>query len=909
MPIKLPGIYVEVRGNYTQLEKDVKAAKQIVSKQARGMSAALNNAIDPRTISKNTNQLISTFGTLDRSATDVGKTFDQIGVDLGELRKITGLSEKDFAKYQSRLLKTTASKKQENALKSLARSLNLNEKEVKKLGKQYGLTRKQIASVNATLSRQKAHIRGGNALIGSATRAVAGLAATYASLHSVVGALKIADDYTLADAKIKLGTESQEEFNSVYKQLYDISKETGGQLVSNAASFSKLSLNSDFSSASLVRSQEILNKAMVIQGANTQENASFMMQYAQAMGSGVVNGNEFTAMSEANSYILGKIADHLGTTIVGLKKMGAEGKLTSEMFFEALLAVGEEVDTTFTEMPVTLSRAGNKLKEVFKALIADTNRAGNTTGNIAKEVDNLGNIIEANQETIISTFAGLVEMASKAAHGVMAVTRSVRGLSIVAASEDKSLLDWIFADGQDMQNWQNEIANGTAFLKDQLSVVRAEIADVNDRWGLSSDSTTQLKGLRDKEKAILAQIESIKEKVKIADLDAVIAEEFSAIDNFVAPSGKGESVFDEVSKEAVKAIDNFNDAYLKATLSQTDYELTILSKQYDEYAKHVTDKTKLDAWYDTEKQKILNEQVELEKRETDKLLKDLESKAKDKADAYRDVVGDLEEIRPQLAFDLRFDALEEQAEAYLKTGLAPDLVAQWRTKTVKLLKEDEILSSDDFFAGFQVGLQNSIDDMNTWAETAAGVADEAFGGMSDALTGFVMDGKLDFDDLAKSIIEDMVRIAIQQQVIAPIMGGLFGNGGVASGIGSFFGFHTGGLAGVDAPTFVRSLPKYHTGGIAGDEVPAILKRGEGVFTEGQMKAIGSGLGGGSTTNVYVTNNANGNVSTSEQENDQGGKDIFLVIDQATARHINTPGSATQKALLAQTGAQRQLVAR
>lgn len=63
------------------------------------------------------------------------------------------------------------------------------------------------------------------------------------------------------------------------------------------------------------------------------------------------------------------------------------------------------------------------------------------------------------------------------------------------------------------------------------------------------------------------------------------------------------------------------------------------------------------------------------------------------------------------------------------------------------------------------------------------------------------------------------------------------------------GFHTGGIIGSGEQTFTRSVPtslfdkatKYHTGGIAGYEVPAILKKGEGVFTEGQMAAIGSAL--------------------------------------------------------------------
>jgi len=56
--------------------------------------------------------------------------------------------------------------------------------------------------------------------------------------------------------------------------------------------------------------------------------------------------------------------------------------------------------------------------------------------------------------------------------------------------------------------------------------------------------------------------------------------------------------------------------------------------------------------------------------------------------------------------------------------------------------------------------------------------------------------------------------------------------------------HTGGIVGSEGaaryvhPAIFADAPRLHAGGIAGDEVPTILKRREGVFTEGQMKALG-----------------------------------------------------------------------
>lgn len=160
-----------------------------------------------------------------------------------------------------------------------------------------------------------------------------------------------------------------------------------------------------------------------------------------------------------------------------------------------------------------------------------------------------------------------------------------------------------------------------------------------------------------------------------------------------------------------------------------------------------------------------------------------------------------------------------------------------------------------------------------WSDATTRMGEMQAAWASDATDLFVnmaTTGKISFKGLITSMIGDLLRLQLQAKLLTAFNAlfnaiGNYFTGGVTSGstpitIGGGAGtaggatlsgmrpsYHTGGIVGVEAPGS-RSIPdslfanahRFHTGGIAGDEVPIIAQKGEGVFTEGQMKALGSG---------------------------------------------------------------------
>ena len=228
--------------------------------------------------------------------------------------------------------------------------------------------------------------------------------------------------------------------------------------------------------------------------------------------------------------------------------------------------------------------------------------------------------------------------------------------------------------------------------------------------------------------------------------------------------------------------------------------------------------------------------------------------------------------------------------------------------------EDLVRANADYQRSFEYGaksaLKSYIDDATNAAKRAQQVTVNAFRSMEDALTRFVMTGKLDFRSLADSIVADLVRIQIQRAITLPLANWL---GSVIPGMGTTTGgafpagssdlmgtmanvAHSGGVIGTDA-LMTRSIdralftnaPRFHTGGVVRGEVPIIAQEGEAVFTRGQMRALGGALSTRQqppavNVQVNVVNKAQGvDARIEQQRQPDGGLRLDVFIEQIEGR--------------------------
>lgn len=187
----------------------------------------------------------------------------------------------------------------------------------------------------------------------------------------------------------------------------------------------------------------------------------------------------------------------------------------------------------------------------------------------------------------------------------------------------------------------------------------------------------------------------------------------------------------------------------------------------------------------------------------------------------------------------------------------------------------DLFAAKDAVSGVKQAMVEYAESVGTAADQTKNLFSNAFKNMEDGLVNFVKNGKLDFRSLIDSMIDDLIRLGIQQALTAAFggggggggfLGGLLGGGGGGGGGGiggivtSLFSglFKEGGLSGspvsgtmVPASAF-KNAPRFGAGGVTGG-MPAILHDNEAVIPLSRGREVPVKLENGGKSGDIINN--------------------------------------------------------
>ena len=211
------------------------------------------------------------------------------------------------------------------------------------------------AQENYTEKVQGSH-RASKGLLGTLKQ----VAAAYGVGQMASKALDTADAWSQTSARISLAAREGENVDEIQQRIFESANRARSAYMDTADVVAKMGqrAGSAFGSTDeIIAFTETLSKMYKIAGASQEEQKSSMLQLTQALGSGVLRGEEFNAVFEAAPNIMQAVADYMDVPLGKLKDLASEGQITAGIVKNAVLGAAEEVNSDFASMPATFEQA------------------------------------------------------------------------------------------------------------------------------------------------------------------------------------------------------------------------------------------------------------------------------------------------------------------------------------------------------------------------------------------------------------------------------------------------------------------------------------------------------------------------------------------------------------------------
>nr|WP_314113366.1 tape measure protein [uncultured Leptotrichia sp.]DAS50233.1 MAG TPA: Tail tape measure [Caudoviricetes sp.] len=198
---------------------------------------------------------------------------------------------------------------------------------------------------------------------------------------SFAGIAKASDENSLRNSRLGMVTN---DVAGLKQKTFTASQQSGADYGQQLDSIAKLKMLTKglFNDAEAVKFTSTLDKAFKVSGTSAGEASAAMYQLNQAMTSGKLQGDEFRSVMENAPILAQKIAESMGVSMAQLKKLGSEGKITSDVIKKAVLGSADDIEAKYNQMPLTFGKvwqqAQNAGQQAMDGLLTKVNQLLNT---------------------------------------------------------------------------------------------------------------------------------------------------------------------------------------------------------------------------------------------------------------------------------------------------------------------------------------------------------------------------------------------------------------------------------------------------------------------------------------------------------------------------------------------------
>jgi len=267
---------------------------------------------------------------------------------------------------------------------------------VVKLELQQAQFQKGMEQAARSMARVQQNAKGAQSAMGGLEASLTGVAQAAAAVGTAFAAIKTIQAITTAADQIRnlqgsftALTGSAERANDMMIRIFGVVARTGVPLDAAASSMQRLTIamgSMGASNAQIEKVAETFIQLGKVGGSSAAETAAALQQLGQALASGKLGGDELKSIRENAPLVAEAIAQAIGVTSGQLKQLGEDGKLTSDVVANALIAASDKAAAGFAKLPQSLEQATNKMLAQATLAAAEFDRVGGTTSTLVTSV-------------------------------------------------------------------------------------------------------------------------------------------------------------------------------------------------------------------------------------------------------------------------------------------------------------------------------------------------------------------------------------------------------------------------------------------------------------------------------------------------------------------------------------------
>lgn len=240
-----------------------------------------------------------------------------------------------------------------------------------RLSQTVGNTERYIRDNVDEQGRFNQEISAGTQQANELTNTIKRVVAAYVSIQTVGKALNISDELVQTTSRLNMMNDGVQTTAELVNMVYAAAQDARGsfsQMADVVARFGNNAKDAFSSSEEVVAFADLIQKQMTIAGTSTQEAANAELQLSQALGSGVLRGDELNSIFEQAPNLIQNIADYLDVPIGKIREMAADGELSADVVKAAIFSAADDINSKFNEMPMTWGQMWQSMQNT--ALIA-----------------------------------------------------------------------------------------------------------------------------------------------------------------------------------------------------------------------------------------------------------------------------------------------------------------------------------------------------------------------------------------------------------------------------------------------------------------------------------------------------------------------------------------------------------